>query len=452
MASVLIVDDEYSILKTLALILKREGYEVSVAESIASAKDLLQNHDIDLVITDLCLGDSSGEELIDYLTAKELGAECIIITAYGSIESAVNCMRLGAYDYLTKPVNPEELIARVRRVIEKKRLRDEVIRLRFEAGVRGTLGYIISKSPQMIQVVEVIQRIRKFDMPVLITGETGTGKEVVAQAIHNVSRRALGPFIAINCCALPEGLLDSELFGHLKGAFTGATSAAKGLFEQADGGTLFLDEIGDISSSLQVKLLRVLQENEVRPVGGRESRKVDARVIAATNRDLPAMIANGDFRADLFFRLNVVPINIPPLRERREDILPLAERTIKKLRESIGSEIAVLSDDAWQKLLAYDYPGNVRQLENILERTFTLAKGPIINADDIRFDDGMINLMPGHEDEDGDGVKGEIGIDELVIRHIRHTLALHNGNQVAASRALGISRSTLRRKLGLGKL
>lgn len=444
MTSILIVDDERSILKTLALLLKREDYEIATAETIADAKALVQDHDIDLVITDLRLGDSSGEELISYLNAEQQSIECIVMTAYGSIESAVNCMRLGAYDYLTKPVNPDELIVRVQRVIEKKRLCDEVMRLRSEVGVRGTLDFIVSKSPQMAQIVNVIQRIRNFDMPVLITGGTGTGKEIVAQAIHNVSRRSEGPFLAINCCALPDSLLDSELFGHLKGAFTGATSAAKGLFEQADSGTLFLDEIGDISPNLQSKLLRVLQESEVRPVGGSASRKVNVRIIAATNRDLPAMIAKGDFRADLFFRLNVVPIDIPPLRERRDDIRPLIERIMVKLRESIGPDMATLSKEAWQKLLTYDYPGNVRQLENILERTFALVQGPVVQPSDIYLEDGITDLM--FEDDD---VDNETGLDELVIRHIHRILALHNGNQVTASRALGISRSTLRRKLGL---
>ena len=445
MTHILIVDDERPILKTLALLLTREGYDIDTADNIPAATAILQERDIDVVITDLRLGDASGETLISYLHDENYPAECIVMTAYGSIESAVKCMRLGAYDYLTKPVNPDELIVRVQRVIEKKRLSDEVLRLRAEIDARGTLEYIVSKSPQMTRIIDVIQRIRNLDMPVLITGETGTGKEVVAQAIHNASRRADGPFLAINCCALPESLLDSELFGHLKGAFTGATSASKGLFQQADGGTLFLDEIGDISPHLQSKLLRVLQEGEVRPVGGNATQKVNVRIIAATNRDLPAMITHGKFRSDLFFRLNVVPINIPPLRERPEDIRPLVERTLLQLRERIGAEMAALSKEAWQKLLMYDYPGNVRQLENILERTFALVRGPVVTPEDIYLEDDISELEP-EEDED---IKDAVGLDELVTRHIRRVLALHKGNQVVASRALGISRSTLRRKLGL---
>ncbi len=445
MTNILIVDDERPILKTLALLLMREGYKVETADNIPAAKAILNEHDIDVMITDLRLGEVSGEELISHLQDQHYPAECIVMTAYGSIESAVNCMRLGAYDYLTKPVNPDELVVRVQRVIEKKRLSDEILRLRAEIDARGTLEYIVSKSPQMSRIIEVIQRIRNLEMPVLITGETGTGKEVVAQAIHNTSRRVDGPFLAINCCALPESLLDSELFGHLKGAFTGATSAAKGLFQQADGGTLFLDEIGDISPHLQSKLLRVLQEGEVRPVGGNASQKVNVRIIAATNRDLPAMISAGEFRADLFFRLNVVPINIPPLRERPEDIRPLVERTLRQLRERIGADMATLSKEAWQKLLLYDYPGNVRQLENILERTFALAQGSVVTPDDIYLEDEIGDIEVANEEE----LKDAVDLDELVTRHIRRVLALHKGNQVVASRALGISRSTLRRKLGL---
>ena len=445
MTNILIVDDERPILKTLALLLAREGHHTDTADNIAAARTILHERDIDVVITDLRLGEASGEDLIGYLSDERYPAECIVMTAYGSIESAVRCMRLGAYDYLTKPVNPDELIVRVQRVIEKKRLSDEVLRLRAEVGARGTLDYIVSKSPQMARIVDVIQRIRSLDMPVLITGETGTGKEVVAQAIHNASRRAGGPFLAINCCALPESLLDSELFGHLKGAFTGATSASKGLFQQADGGTLFLDEIGDISPHLQSKLLRVLQEGEVRPVGGNATQKVNVRIIAATNCDLPGMITRSEFRSDLFFRLNVVPITIPPLRERPEDIRPLVERSLLQLQQRIGPDMAELSKAAWQKLLMYDYPGNVRQLENILERTFALAQGPVVTPEDIYLEDEIIEPAP-EVDED---MRQAVGLDELVTRHIRRVLALHKGNQVVASRALGISRSTLRRKLGL---
>ncbi len=268
MTEVLIVDDERSILKTLSLFLKTQGYNASTAEDVAAAKAILSEREIDVVITDLKLREGEGTELISYLQEIEHPAGCIVMTAYGSIESAVECVRLGAFDYLTKPVKPQELLIRVEKVLEKRRLTEEVARLRAEVLVRGQRD-VVARSPEMRNILDMIHRIRELDLPVLITGETGTGKEVVAQSVHRSSRRAKGAFLAVNCCTLPEDLLDSELFGHAKGAFTGATSSTKGLFEQAHGGTLFLDEIGDISPRLQTKLLRVLQEGQVRPVGGR---------------------------------------------------------------------------------------------------------------------------------------------------------------------------------------
>lgn len=447
MTEVLIVDDERSILKTLSLFLKTEGYEAFTAEDMDGAKEILRAHEIDVVITDLKLREGAGTELISFLRDTNHAAGCIVMTAYGSIESAVECVRLGAFDYLTKPVKPQELLMRVEKVLEKRRLTEEVARLRAEVLARGQRD-IVAKSPEMRNIVDVIHRIRDLDLPVLVTGETGTGKEVIAQAVHRNSRRAKCAFLAVNCCTLPEDLLDSELFGHAKGAFTGAISSTKGLFEQANGGTLFLDEIGDISPRLQTKLLRVLQEGQVRPVGGSCSIDVDVRVIAATNRDLQPMIAAGKFRPDLFFRLNVVPLNIPPLRERPEDIQPLIDRTIAELEKRLGTKIHITSA-ALQKLLLYDYPGNVRQLENVLERTVALAKSSTIEDTDIHFDDYPSEFLaamahPGSEPEDT-----SLALDDMTLRHIRRVLTLYRGNQVAASKALGISRSTLRRKLGL---
>lgn len=445
MAEILIVDDEPFILKTLSLLLKGEDHEVSTADTIEAAEAVLHDRSIDLVLTDLRLGESDGQALIRAVRDAEYPAECIVMTAYGTIESAVECMKLGAFDYLTKPVNPEELLVRVQRVLERKRLSDEVIRLREEVGTRVKLNQIVSQSPEMQNIVGIVRRIRNLDLPVLITGETGTGKEVIAQAIHNSSRRSAGPFLAVNCCTLPNDLLDSELFGHVKGAFTGASSSTRGLFQQAHGGTLFLDEIGDISPQLQSKLLRVLQEGVVRPVGSERSEKVDVRVIAATNCDLQTMIAAGEFRSDLFFRLNVVPITIPPLRERPEDIRPLIERTLTELADQLGPALPTLGKDAWQKLLMYHYPGNVRQLKNVIERTFALAQSAIISADDVQLDEDFPDVSLASEDHTPESTE----LDEMITRHIRLVLTLHKGNQVAAAKALGISRSTLRRKLGL---
>ena len=445
MSQLLVVDDKRSILDTLSMLLKQKGYDTHVASDLEQAKGVLDANPIDVVITDLRLGKASGEDLIAYMRERESPAGCIVMTGFGSIESAVNCMRLGAYDYLTKPVGPAELLIRVEQVLAKKRLNDEVHRLREQVHIQGRLGNIVAKSPGMQRVLERIRRVSSQDLPVLITGETGTGKEVLAQAVHRSSHRSEQPFVAINCCTLPEDLLDSELFGHVKGAFTGATRDSQGVFQQAHGGTLFLDEIGDISPRLQSKLLRVLQENEVRPVGGDGVEQVDVRIIAATNRNLPEMIAEGSFRADLFYRLSVVPVAIPPLRERREDIHPLIEYFMARLSERRDAPLPRLSKEALKKLLAYDYPGNVRQLENTVERTFALADGPVVTADDVQLDDELLSAFPMYDEAD----EAPVELEEIVVQHIRKVLRRFDGNQVLAAKAMGISRSTLRRRLGL---
>ncbi|MHB8347908.1 MAG: sigma-54-dependent transcriptional regulator [Acidiferrobacterales bacterium] len=440
MATILIVDDEPSIRKTLSMLLRSEGHVAIEADGLAAAATALERNQVDLVVLDLRLGDASGMSLLAQLNASANSAESIVMTAYASIETAVEAMRLGAYDYLTKPINPDELMLRINKVLEKKSLREEVTRLREKLSGRDQLSAIIAGSQAMCEILDLVERIRNQDIPVLITGETGTGKEVVARAIHATSRRARGPFIAVNCCALPEELLDSELFGHVKGAFTGATANMRGLFQRAHGGTLFLDEIGDISPRLQAKLLRVLQEGEVRPVGGELEVKVDVRVIVATNRNLDAMVADGSFRNDLLFRLNVLPIALPPLRERREDIALLVDHFLGQLRKSRGRDDLSLTAAARRRLVEYDWPGNVRQLENIIERSFALHAKPMLDADEIAFGP----IVPGtvvREDET------RLSLADVETRHIRRVLSAHGGNQVVAARVLGISRSTLRRKL-----
>jgi len=447
MATILIVDDEFSIRKTLGMLLKSEGYQSLEAENLAQAKQLLQQEGIDLVITDLRLGEENGMDLLSWLRANGSEVESVIMTAYGSIENAVTAMKLGAYDYLTKPINPDELLLRVTKVLEKKSLREEVHRLRERLEGRQQLEGIVAQSEAMQRILQIIERISEQDIPVLITGETGVGKEVIARAIHNTSARAKGPFIPINCCTLPEDLLDSELFGHTRGAFTGATANKMGLFREANGGTLFLDEIGDIGPGLQVKLLRVLQEGEVRPVGGGTPIKVDVRVVAATNTQLEAAVEAGQFRSDLLFRLNVLPITIPPLRERREDIAPLVEHFLRRLRSRLNNPALDVSAEARRKLIMYDWPGNVRQLENILERSFALYPGPVLNADEM-----AINMpLNGSQTPTGSAGASEestsLSLEEVEIAHIQRVLAACDNNQVAAARILGISRSTLRRKL-----
>lgn len=455
MTTLLLVDDEPSILTTLSLLLRQAGYCVLTASNITSAKRELSLNAVDVVITDMRLKGENGVDIITFLRETKNPAESIIITAYGSIESAVECVRLGAFDYLTKPVKPQELLTRLDKVLSNRSPAGPMGtqgQLHAEARLRGQ-GEIVARSPEMREILDVIHRIRDNEMPVLITGDTGTGKEVVAQAIHGSSPRRTKPLMAVNCCTLPEELLDSELFGHVKGAFSGAVANSKGLLQQAHQGTLFLDEIGDISPRLQAKLLRALQEGQVRPVGGSSLVDVDVRVIAATNRDLEAMMRTGEFRSDLFFRLNVVPLHLPPLRDRPDDLEPLIERVLQELTERTGRAIN-LSPKAWEKLLWYDYPGNVRQLKNILERTVALTKGPIVEADDIHME-----RTPGHTQTNSlaeepvvanERLQGEntLALEDIAVRHIRRVLSLYHGNQVAAAKALAISRSTLRRRLG----
>ncbi|MBC8210583.1 MAG: sigma-54-dependent Fis family transcriptional regulator [Gammaproteobacteria bacterium] len=440
MKNILIVDDEFSIRKTLGLLLKAEGFQVFEAGTIADALKYFDAQLIDLLITDLRLGEGTGIDLLQSLQSNGQATESIIMTAYGSIESAVDAMRLGAYDYLTKPINPDELLLRVHKVLERKALKEEVARLHKVLDEREQLKSIVAVSPAMLRILEIVEHIRQRSLPVLITGETGAGKEVIAQAIHASSDRAGKPFVAINCCTLPEDLLDSELFGHLKGSYTGATDNREGLFQQADGGTLFLDEIGDISARLQAKLLRVLQEGEVRPVGSDATVKVDVRIITATNRDLEQMVARNEFRSDLLFRMNVLPIHLPSLRERREDILPLVWHFIHLQRQQLGRDDLGLSAAAEDKLLRYDWPGNVRQVRNIIERSFALFSGPVLDAHEIMIASPRLPAAEIIEET-------ALALEVVEARHIRAVLAAHENNQVTAARILGISRSTLRRKL-----
>ncbi len=447
MKKILIVDDELGIRRTLSMLLEGEGFKTFEATNVSQATEMLTNTPIDVVILDLHLKNSDGMDLLRGMDSTGNTAECIIMTAHGTIKNAVESMRLGAYDYLTKPVDPTELIIRIKRVLEKKSLSEEVSRLREELSTQDQFNHIVAASQPMAEIMDVVKRIRDHDIPVLITGETGTGKEVVARAIHATNVRADKRFLAVNCCTLPEALLDSELFGHAKGAFTGATRNSRGLFQQADEGTLFLDEIGEISPSLQAKLLRVLQDGVVRPVGSENEVDVDVRVIAATNRNLEADVEAGTFRKDLYFRLNVLSIHIPPLSERPEDILPLANHFIDRVKHKLGRDDLDISQNARSKLVSYHWPGNARQLENVIERGFALASNRVLESSDIALDP----TLDAHPVAQGDGA-AQLALNDHVERHIRNVLTLHDGNQVAAARALGVSRSTLRRKLGMEKV
>ena len=388
-ASVLLAEDDSSLRTLLSFELKRLGLQAVSVSSGEQALASMRSRSFDLVVTDLRMGRVDGFAVLEACRRHMPEAQVIVITGHGTIDSAVRAMKAGAFDYLTKPVEPEVLGICVQKALERKRLLTEVEQLR--AQVRGKFSFenIIYASPSFDRVLDLARKVAATDAAVLVQGESGTGKELVARAIHSSSARRNHPFVAVNCGALPEGLLESELFGHARGSFTGAIANKRGLFEEAHDGTLFLDEISEMSTNLQVKLLRALQQGEVRRVGENRSIKVNARIIAAANKDLKAAMKAGTFRDDLYYRLNVFPIVVPPLRSRREDILPLAEFFLKKARQKHGAAASGspkalrFSPEAAKALLRYAWPGNVRELEHAVERAVILSSGPEIRADDL---------------------------------------------------------------------
>ncbi|MGQ9638698.1 MAG: sigma-54-dependent transcriptional regulator, partial [Thermodesulfobacteriota bacterium] len=380
---IMIIEDEPLMRITIQDSLEAEGYDVSIAETGQKGLSIFRKNMSDILITDLKLPDTDGLQILNEVKQMNPETQVIMITAYGSIDSAVTAMKEGASDYLTKPFSMDELLLIIKRLIRIKQLEEENIRLKEKVEERFGLEGLIGKSPQMQKIYDLIETVSQTDTTILIQGESGTGKEMVANAIHIKSLRKNGPFIKVNCSALPETLLESELFGHEKGAFTGAIRQRKGRFELAHEGTLFLDEVGEISPIVQVKLLRALQERQFERVGGTKTISVDVRLICATQRDLKEEIKKGTFREDLYYRLNVVPIFLPPLRERKEDILLLTEYFINKFAKKMGKEILGLSEEAKNLLLKYHFPGNIRELENMIERAVALLKGKIIQATDL---------------------------------------------------------------------
>ncbi len=383
MPKLLLVEDDPSLAALLALELKREGYAV---ERSASGEDALKRvaaEPFDVAITDLRLGATDGLAVLAGAKRHQPECEVVVMTGHGSIDSAVAAIKAGAFDYLTKPVDPEELKLTLKKALEHRDLLGEVRRLREE--VRGKYSFegIVHASPAMARVLDLVRKVAATDAAVLIHGESGTGKELIARALHESSPRRGGAFVAINCGALPEGLLESELFGHVRGAFTGAERNKRGLFEEASGGSLFLDEISETTQALQVKLLRALQEGEVRRVGDNHPIKVTGRLITATNKDLAQLVKDGRFREDLYYRLKVFPIHIPPLRERPEDILPLAEHFLRKARKKLGAKASRFSPEAADALLRHAWPGNVRELEHAVERSLIMASGVAVEAEDL---------------------------------------------------------------------
>jgi len=440
-SSILFVDDEREMLSTIQAYLSQEGHKVTVTDNGRNAVGLLKKHVFDVVITDLNMPELSGLELLKAVKEIRSDTEVIIVTGYGSIESAIAALKLGGYDYLQKPVNLERLRLLVERILEKKRLKEENFHLKHKLKERYRYDDIIGLSPGMQSIYEIIDRISMDDPTVLIQGESGTGKEVVARVIHKNSNRKNGPFVSINCGALVEGLLETELFGHVKGAFTGAIRDKEGLMKVAEGGTIFLDEVAEMPPPLQVKLLRALQEKKVRPVGDNHEIPVDTRVIAATNKDINQALETGKLRRDLYYRLNVVFVHLPPLRERKEDIPPLVNHFISRFGETKKrNRVKKISPEALSLLLEYDWPGNVRELENAVERAFALGVDDTIGVDDLP------PVLRGSGKDVSAGTK-TYSLRENEVALIKRALMETHGNKRDASRLLGINLSTLYRKI-----
>ncbi len=446
--NVMVIDDEPLMRITVQDALVAEGYKVITAETGGNGLTLLRENRADMVITDLRLPDMDGIQILREVKTFSPETHVILITAYGSIDSAVTAMKEGASDYLTKPFSMEELLLIIKRIQRIRELEEENLSLRKKVEEQFGLEGLVGKSPPMIKIYDLIETVSQTDTTVLVYGESGTGKEMVANAIHLRSPRKGRPFIKVNCAALPETLLESELFGHEKGAFTGAFKERKGRFEMADGGTLFLDEIGDISQTVQVKLLRVLQERHFERVGGNETLSMDVRLICATQRDLKEEIRKGTFREDLYYRLNVVPIHLPPLRERREDIFLLADHFINKFSHKMGKEIIGLSEEAKTILLTYAFPGNIRELENMLERAVALIKGKVIEAYDLP-EEVCGQASPVREIcEKIRGTKPLASATSVFEKeYIQSVLEKTKGKKGQAAEILGISRKTLWEKI-----
>ncbi len=443
----LIVEDDAAMREFLSESLVEEGYRVDVAAGGRAGVERVKQGGVELVVTDVKMPDMDGLDMLAEIAAAptESGAppHVIVVTAFGSIETAKRALKLGAHDYITKPFEMEDLISAVEKALDERTLRREVARLRKEVARPYRFENIIGKSAPMQDVFALVRRLSASAVNVLITGESGTGKELVARALHFNSPRAKKPFVAVNCAAIPDTLLESELFGYKRGAFTDARTDRPGMFVEADGGTLFLDEIGDLTPALQAKLLRVLQEREIRPLGAARPEKVDVRVLSATNRDLAQRMSEGVFREDLFYRLNVIEVVLPPLRDRAEDVLPLADHFLGEAATRTGKRIRNFTQPALKVLLAYPWPGNVRELENVIERAVALAEGEQIGPDDLP---SQVRERRSTDVLAGALARG-LTLSELEREYINRVLQAVSGNKTKAAQRLGLDRKTLYRKL-----
>jgi two-component system response regulator PilR (NtrC family) len=469
-ASVLVVDDEPDLRTLYELTLLREGHQVVAAGDLSQARECLAQQRFDVLITDMRLPDGLGLELLRELNASQRLEKCIVITAYGSAENAVESLKTGAFDYLTKPVDLKQLRAAVSAAQHSQRQWPETTRtspgqaLRAApppaSGVRS-LARIVGTAPVVAQIKERIEKVATSMAPVLILGESGTGKELVARAVHDCSHRASGPFVAVNCGAIPENLIESEFFGARKGAFTGASQDREGYFQAAQGGTLFLDEIGDLPLAMQAKLLRVIQERRVRALGGVQEDAVDVRLVSATHRDLTALVASGDFRQDLFYRLNVIELRTPALRERREDLPGLVQALLQRLCDESGAPVPAVSDAAMQWLRARDWPGNVRELENLLQRALAMSHGADLEPSDFGASDSSGDLLGAaaavlpeaaaaeHEVDAGPSIPGDLQayLDEQERQVLLKALKETNFNRTAAAARLGLNLRQMRYRI-----
>ena len=440
-----LAEDDAAMRDLLARGLERRGFTVKACATVSDARALLSDVEPDVVLTDLNLPGASGLDLARAVDEVLPGVPVVVLTAFGSLESAVGAIRAGAYDFVTKPIELDALELVLERAVEHRRLTSELKRLRETVNDARLGPFGLGESPAFRAAQELLARVAGTDSTVLVTGESGTGKELAARALHASSRRAKGPFVAVNCAAMPEALLESELFGHVKGAFTDAHASKTGLFQEANGGTLFLDEVGELPLSLQPKLLRALQERLARPVGGSQELAFDVRVVAATNRDLEAAVERGRFREDLFYRLNVIGLELPPLRLRGNDVLLLAHHFVGLFAKKAQKHVTGLSAPAAQKLLAYPWPGNVRELSNCIERAVALTRFAELTVDDLpekvqRFQSTQV--LP-----DGADAEALVPLEEVEKRYILRVLAAVGNSRTLAAKTLGLDRKTLYRKL-----
>jgi DNA-binding NtrC family response regulator len=441
---ILVVEDDREMCRFLDQLLSEEGYAVEIAPDGPAALEMCRQRSFDLIITDLMMPRMKGTELIRQLKQADCRTPVLVITAFGTIESAVEAMKAGALHYITKPFRTDEFLIHVQRALENQRLQSELDRLRTEMRGRYQFENLVGRSEKMQKVFDVVARVSDLTANVLILGESGTGKEMIARAIHVHGPRAQGPFVPLNCAAIPETLLESELFGYVRGAFTDARRDRPGLFQEASGGILFLDEISELSPALQAKLLRILEDKEVRPLGSNKTTKVDVQLLSASNRDLPQLVQTGAFRRDLYYRLNVICLELPPLRERPEDIPLLVEYFLEKFAKSAKRTVNGIEKDALAALMRYGWPGNVRELEHVIERAVLLGNHPTIRLEDLpaygAADNSPVAPLAA-------AVARAYTLRELEREYIQRVLEEANGNKTEAAKILGVDRTTLYRKL-----